>query len=269
MSATLLVLSPHLDDAALSVGAALAAREGVVVATVFSRVDDPRRAAEDRAALDILGARPVHLGLDDAPLRGIAKTWAALCGTALPPELVRGLAARLDALVDELRPEAVWAPLACGGHVDHRATADAALAWRARRAGPPLSLYEDRPYARARGAVRAAWARLGGEAPACCDDDADDDVHFLRVAGAPPATARPQGPAGDDLGARGAASVVRAAAALWRRVDVDVGARRAVRRRAIDTYATEREALVGPAAAGGWPWDDRCEVLWCRAEGDR
>ncbi|SAK90101.1 LmbE family protein [Caballeronia temeraria] len=82
----LLVISPHLDDAVFSCGAALAASPGAVVCTVFAgaprdeRVTewdtqcgfaDARdamrtRRAEDAAALEVLGARAVHLHFLDA-----------------------------------------------------------------------------------------------------------------------------------------------------------------------------------------------------------
>jgi len=91
-----LALSPHLDDAAFSLGGALArmARDGweVVVATVFTAtVPAPTgfalacqldkglppdadymaiRRAEDEAACAALGARALHLPLREAPHRG-------------------------------------------------------------------------------------------------------------------------------------------------------------------------------------------------------
>ena len=55
---TLFVVSPHLDDAALSVGAAIAAQTArgrdVVVVSVCSVVGAPDRVAEDRAALRLV-----------------------------------------------------------------------------------------------------------------------------------------------------------------------------------------------------------------------
>ena len=77
---TALVVSPHLDDAVLSLSAWLASRsrlERVVVATVFSEgdADYPTRRAEDVAALSLLGAEPLHLGLLDAPERlGVSRS---------------------------------------------------------------------------------------------------------------------------------------------------------------------------------------------------
>ena len=79
------VLSPHLDDAVLSVGRFLAASPGAVVVTVFAGIPDGlgltrydrscgfatsreavlSRHREDRRALDILGADAVHLDFLD------------------------------------------------------------------------------------------------------------------------------------------------------------------------------------------------------------
>lgn len=81
MSVPLLVLSPHLDDAVLSVGQVIAGHAGSVVATVFAGVPSDgvlgefdracgfvsgrqavhTRRGEDAAALAMLGATPLHL----------------------------------------------------------------------------------------------------------------------------------------------------------------------------------------------------------------
>lgn len=81
-----LIISPHLDDAVLSVGQVMAGWPGATVATVFAgRPSDPmvqtsydrdcgflnagravaRRRSEDKAALHILNAHPVHLDFVD------------------------------------------------------------------------------------------------------------------------------------------------------------------------------------------------------------
>jgi LmbE family N-acetylglucosaminyl deacetylase len=78
------ILSPHLDDAVLSVGRFLAASPGTVVVTVFAGIPDGpgltrydrscdfatsravlSRHREDKRALDILGANAVHLDFLD------------------------------------------------------------------------------------------------------------------------------------------------------------------------------------------------------------
>lgn len=91
-----LIISPHLDDAALSCGQLMAGRKGVTVATVFTGTPtDPAqsttydrhsgfnsageamqaRRAEDVQALDILGARAHHLGFIDDQYGQPAGEW--------------------------------------------------------------------------------------------------------------------------------------------------------------------------------------------------
>lgn len=208
----LLFLSAHLDDAVLSCGglmAHLAGRHPLVVVTVFSAAGEPphtraartflrqcgaadaaslfaARRAEDRAVLDGLGARTVHLGEVDALFRRRrAPGVLARAGRAVP-ELVhryptyrfdialgrvsrgdRALAhdvtPRVAALAAEAGARTVFCPVGVGRHVDHLLT---------RRIGEALGLrvihYSDFPYDLThptdptfladRGAARSAWA---------------------------------------------------------------------------------------------------------------
>ncbi|MEJ2209125.1 MAG: PIG-L family deacetylase [Anaerolineae bacterium] len=179
-------LSPHLDDAVLSCGGAIhqqvAGGEEVLVITLFAgdapgdrplsefacgqpahQIGAPQpaalRRAEDAAALALLGAGAVHLGLLDAIYRRGRRDAGAAAGVWLyddvqtlmepahpadpvtPTALADGVAA---ILADEEAP-LVYAPLAVGGHVDHRLVHAAArlLAERGQR----LAFYEDYPYA--------------------------------------------------------------------------------------------------------------------------
>ena len=187
-----LVLSPHLDDAALSVGGTLArlaaGGETVCVVTAFAG-DEPQpapsplgagmvrgwgfppgramagRRAEDAEACRALGlAAPHHLGHREAIHRcdGVGRplypTLAALFG-----EPAEADGALLDGLVAELRglpPAAhVLAPLGVGGHVDHRLLRAAAE----RAFGAGLLYFEEYPYSRdGAAAVEPALGTLGG-----------------------------------------------------------------------------------------------------------
>ncbi|MDP2344767.1 MAG: PIG-L family deacetylase [Deltaproteobacteria bacterium] len=246
---TLLVLSPHLDDAVLSVGAALHGRADVVVVTVCSITGDPARVDEDLRALESLGVRAIHLGMLDAPLRGIAATWEGLCNGDDDDAFADLVADRFDTFVNtEVRPAEVWGPLGCGAHVDHRAVHRAVA-----RVWPAACFYEDRPYARRRGALATAWERLGATILQTEADDVDDDLHFDRVIGAPPiAPTTTTTPTEIGLGGR-----------RFRRQLLPIdGPARVARLRAIDLYESQRSALVGPADQGGWPFDDVAEALW-------
>ena len=146
-------ISPHLDDAALSCGGAIAhlvaAGVRVTVVTVFTG-DQPageslsglaRRAHaswgigeqplsarrdEDIAAMELLGARAEHLGLLDAIYRrsvsGEALYADPLGAPAAEdvkhflPQLVAALEASALGLASEVR---VFCPESTGGHVDH------------------------------------------------------------------------------------------------------------------------------------------------------
>jgi LmbE family N-acetylglucosaminyl deacetylase len=145
-----LVLSPHLDDATLNCWSVLTGPSHAVVATVFTGM--PRaglltgwdalcgasdsaaimreRLAEDREALALAGAEPVHAGFLDAQYRGCR---------ALPP------LAAVDAAIADSVPavSAVYAPLGTG-HGDHRYVRRFAAALG--RCGLPVRIYAEIPY---------------------------------------------------------------------------------------------------------------------------
>jgi LmbE family N-acetylglucosaminyl deacetylase len=190
-------LSPHLDDVALSCGGRLAAlrwrtrgepRQRVTVVTIFagSPADDALtpfahelktrwgnagdavavRRAEDLAAMQLLGAQSVHLGLLDCVYRQDATTGAALYSTRehifgevhpyespWPPEAEARLR---EALADLAEATTVYAPLAAGHHVDHQIVQRLAFALTA--TGQRLVFYEDYPYAGDAQTVREAQA---------------------------------------------------------------------------------------------------------------
>lgn len=162
-----IVLSPHLDDAVLSVPGFLLAHPGATVLTVFSASDpaalpspwdqrcglaasaDPMcvRREEDQAALRRLGVRGRYLGEVDGgyhPDGGQQRD-------------VTAVAARLESALDELAPSAVAVPMGLL-HPDHITTHDAALLVAARRDAWSWFCYEDHPYRFVPGAL--AW-RVG------------------------------------------------------------------------------------------------------------
>ena len=162
---TTLVVSPHLDDAVLSLPGFIHTRaqagERVVVLTVFSEGDRRHagRRAEDLAALAQLGAAAVHLGLQDAPeRRGVACNFHELVLRPLNDDDPDAAAVR-RVLVDHilgLAPTLTVLPLGVGEHIDHRIV----HASHNDLAGP-LAFYADRPYADVRHAIAARLLRLG------------------------------------------------------------------------------------------------------------
>lgn len=152
---TIIAVSPHPDDAVLSIGGVLhvlAQRYFVEVVTVFT-ADPPRslsplaarlagpsgdsigaaRRAEDCRALASLGARHHHLMFRDAvhrlaaPDRWLLHEEPAIYTTAPEASVVAKVSAALARRFADAPPDLVLGPAGLGGHVDHVLTA-AALA---------------------------------------------------------------------------------------------------------------------------------------------
>lgn len=173
-----LAVSPHLDDAVISVGACLAAlvTEGwpVTVLTVFAGDPDKvlsdvaqrhhdrcrlgadataNRRAEDRAALGRIGARPCHGMLRDAVYRR-RPDGAWVCNEdidmfAVPPAdppLDASILGLLEQAIDETGCAFLLGPSGMGSHVDHVLT-DRAARHAAERRSLPLWRWADEPYA--------------------------------------------------------------------------------------------------------------------------
>src|SRR5258708_16844329 len=151
---TIVAVSPHLDDAALSASVRLG-RGDAVVLTVFTRLppagasasswdrltgassslDRQReRLAEDAAAMRLLSAASIHLDELDAQYRHPGGP---------DPDLTRAA----DLMAREFRrADEVWLPSAIGGHRDHRLARDAGLLAAAAAGHPVGTLYADYPY---------------------------------------------------------------------------------------------------------------------------
>lgn len=173
-----LYLSPHFDDVVLSCGGQIYERtrrgERVAVLTVCATPAPTQlspfaaglharwsaqgrfdRAAEDRAALAVLNAEPIHLNIHDCIYRRSATgEWLYdseedIFGelSALEPTPVAAIAAEL-ARTAALAPGAeVFAPAAIGNHVDHRLVLAAADQWSKSADGLRFFHYADYPYA--------------------------------------------------------------------------------------------------------------------------
>lgn len=168
-----LVISPHLDDAALSVGQLLAGHPGSTVVTVFAGEPAPglvsdfdascgfrdsrqamaHRRREDLAALNVLRAGPVHL-----PFLGRGHG---------DPDSDDDIVAALGAEIDRAGVDVVIGPVGLV-HPDHERVS---RLWRTavdQRPGVAAVAYEELPYRRMapRRAQRAAVGlRAGGAVP--------------------------------------------------------------------------------------------------------
>ena len=174
---TALAISPHLDDAAFSVGGTLswlvARGWRVKIATCFTRsVPDPTgfalacqldkglgpdvdymalRRVEDAEACAAVGLDPpIWLDLPEAPHRGYDSA-SALFGDVRRDDAVEAALVRLLAPHTK-QADMVLAPQAIGGHVDHLLTV-AAVDRLSNR--PPVMWWSDLPYA----------ARVGSRRP--------------------------------------------------------------------------------------------------------
>ncbi|QYF92644.1 PIG-L family deacetylase [Massilia sp. PAMC28688] len=184
------ILSPHLDDAALSCGGLLHALQGVptLVVTLCSgnpppllsadgtRRLPPRRGhvsprirrAEDIAAMHSIDAAFVHLSFPDAIYRRSLRTDKLIYRSArerwVAPHAddnayVEELHQLLRRICLDLGPILLVSPLGIGDHVDHQITARVAL--RLAAAGASLLFYEDFPYV-----ANPDSGRGGGDNPA-------------------------------------------------------------------------------------------------------
>lgn len=199
MSSDVLAVSPHLDDAVLSVGGRIAeltrAGRRVTVFTVFAGLaagpyspvasrfhkewglmSDPvsHRRAEDLRALNWLGAEAVHGDFLDAIYRTDPVGRWIVGDSSLPTEhaasdeaeLTSRLSEAVRALIVSLEPGRLLTCAAVGDHVDHIHTCDAVRA-AAAATGVGLQLWTDLPYAKvpARSLPESVQARIGAHFP--------------------------------------------------------------------------------------------------------
>ncbi|MBI1259170.1 MAG: hypothetical protein GC204_17000 [Chloroflexi bacterium] len=190
-----LFLSPHLDDAVLSCGGVMhrlaQSGERVVIITVMAGeppeplLETPVlqaiqvrwakgegtiqiRRAEDSQAAQQLQAQVYHMGFTEAAFR------ATLCGAgdwiALYPDHdspFQGIKQADDARIALFTANLpfpfadiamIYAPFGVDNHVDHQLVRDWGLVLTGSLGAPPLTFYEEYPYARSRPATQRAQA---------------------------------------------------------------------------------------------------------------
>jgi LmbE family N-acetylglucosaminyl deacetylase len=181
-------LSPHLDDAVLSCGGAIAAHSAlgshVLVVTLCTAVptreqlgplaeefhgdwnlahDDAVtvRLREDLLAMELVGADCLWVGMLDSIYRlpFAYDTRERLFGTPRADDpLDQELRSFIPALRQQLPQATFYAPLAIGYHVDHQITYTVANEC----GGPPLAFYEDIYYVLIAGELERRMADLAG-----------------------------------------------------------------------------------------------------------
>ena len=201
-------LSPHLDDAALSCGGAIArngvAHARVLVVTICTAAPSPEgpfsalaeelhstwglapaeavsvRLHEDEMAMERLGADSYWAGMLDAIYRrpDAYNSDETIFGQPAPDDpLSPALGAFIGALSERVPSATLYAPLGVGNHVDHQITHATALAV----AGPTVAFYEDFPYVAKPQALDLRLQAVGAE---FVTSTIDIDATLMRKIGA-------------------------------------------------------------------------------------
>ena len=172
-----LYVSPHHDDVLLSCGARLlsdAARGlRILVVTVFGEGGRPWPEIGGLAAADV---RRTTLGLPDARRRSdYYSSFQALVEgrRADDDQWVTQIAQALGEIAHRSRASQVYMPLGVGSHIDHRVAHEASLRGFQTAEGRNVFLYEERPEAFVRGAVRVRLGQVGARLPPAAVHAAD------------------------------------------------------------------------------------------------
>lgn len=160
------ILSPHADDAAFSLGCLLAKRtsqEPVHVATVFSKSNFAPLASAKNNEIDVTDIRSeedrmfcrsvsCHLkefGYEDAALRHKIKNISEVFTFTLKEEadFVDRVFDGVFGFCNLLKPNLILAPVGAGEHIDHKIVNEVALRL-SDRGGWQIAYYLDQPYAK-------------------------------------------------------------------------------------------------------------------------
>jgi len=172
-----LYVSPHHDDVLLSCGARLLAESArglrILVVTVFGEGGRPW---PEIGALSAAGIRQLTLGLPDARRRSdyYSSFQALVEGRRADDDAwVRQLAQALGDIGHRSKASQVYVPLGVGSHIDHRLSHEASLRALQSGDGRNVFLYEERPEAFVRGAVRVRLGQVGARLPPAAIHAAD------------------------------------------------------------------------------------------------
>ncbi|WMJ74388.1 PIG-L family deacetylase [Cytophagaceae bacterium ABcell3] len=155
---TILIFSPHLDDAILSCGSSINhwVTEGneVIVISIFTSCGRhsqaelyEKRKKDDIKALQFLGCKFAHLDFVDAPFRDAQNNSfsSILFHHDLKCGKVAGLLDSVLSCIEIYKPSQIYFPLGVGGHIDHHQLFLSSL--DCSHFGEAICYYEDLPYA--------------------------------------------------------------------------------------------------------------------------
>jgi LmbE family N-acetylglucosaminyl deacetylase len=172
-----LYVSPHHDDVVLSCGARLLADAAqglrILVVTVFGEEARPWPEVGALARADL---RRISLGLPDARGRSdyYSSFQALVEGRRADDDgWVKQLAQALSDIGHRSKATQVYVPLGVGSHIDHRLSHEASLRALQSGDGRNVFLYEERPEAFVRGAVRVRLGQVGARLPPAAAQAAD------------------------------------------------------------------------------------------------
>lgn len=172
-----LYVSPTPGDVALSCAGRLlherASGHKVLVVTLFGGSGAGGRGPARVDALMGLGVQHLSLDLPDARSRRRVVSEADALQRKRGPmddDVLHRAADVLTDLAHRTRARAVYAPLAVGGHFDHRLAHEAARAAFSASAGRNVFLYEERPEVFVPGALRVRLGQLGARLPPAAAD---------------------------------------------------------------------------------------------------
>lgn len=161
-------LSPHVDDAPLACAARLLAeRERGARVLVVVACGEPSEAVPGSgwpATLERWHVDLLALGLPAAVERDPAHAGLGSVAFGCRPSddvAASALAVTLETLRQRVRARDVYLPLGVGGHADHRVVLEAGLRVFTPGEGRNVFLYEERPAALLRGALRLRLSQLG------------------------------------------------------------------------------------------------------------
>lgn len=158
----IVLLSPHLDDVALSIGGSVynfPPQTTCTLVTVFSssgyapgcpdlsdvaEVTRMRHQEEQRYAKQI-GAQLILLDFPDTSLLGYSEE--QMQGDCQTDERFAAVCAAVNQSLTTLQPDLIFAPLALGDHIDHKMVFEAVQCSQYAQAKRPILYYEDLPYA--------------------------------------------------------------------------------------------------------------------------
>lgn len=170
MAKKILVISPHPDDAAFSLGGFLLqnAQESILVWDVFSeqqysicqgKYDEQEQILmEEQFAMEQLHANVILAGLPEAGMRGSQKLSDILNRTISTKEepLLKEVKAQFAKVVEQESPDEIYLPLGSGRHIDHLIVREAVIEYlQEKQKNEAVWLYEEFPYS-----LNADWVEI-------------------------------------------------------------------------------------------------------------